>query len=297
MAEDYAALERLGIGGIINTFRLGAMPHELAAESLTRFMSEVAPNFRLGPDIAMDAAALRTGRQAIAAAVIGNVLEWYDFSAYAFVATIIAKEFFPAGNDLAALLSTFAAFGIGFLAWPLGGIVIGRMADRRGRKAALVLTILMMGRRHDRDRAHPGHATLGWGGAGAPGAGAAGARVLDRRRVGRVDLVHRRVGARGPAGTVRQFSPGGACPAASCGSGTTALLSTVLSPAMMQDWGWRVPFLLGGPWCRSGFICAASETPVFRQAQAVAPRYRRPAGRARGAGVRVHDAVRRRRPM
>jgi alkanesulfonate monooxygenase SsuD/methylene tetrahydromethanopterin reductase-like flavin-dependent oxidoreductase (luciferase family) len=46
VAEDYAALERLGIGGVINTFRLGAMPHEMAAENLTRFMREVAPSFR-----------------------------------------------------------------------------------------------------------------------------------------------------------------------------------------------------------------------------------------------------------
>ena len=90
-------------------------------------------------------AELRAGRrQAIGAAVIGNILEWYDFSIYAFVATIIAKKFFPAGDDVAALLSTFAAFGIGFLARPLGGIVIGRLADQRGRKFALILTILMM---------------------------------------------------------------------------------------------------------------------------------------------------------
>jgi len=97
------------------------------------------------PEEGFDAAELRAGRrQAIGAAVIGNILEWYDFSAYAFVATIIAKRFFPAGDDIAALLSTFAAFGIGFLARPLGGIVIGRLADRRGRKFALILTILMM---------------------------------------------------------------------------------------------------------------------------------------------------------
>ena len=90
-------------------------------------------------------AELRAGRrQAIGAAVIGNILEWYDFSIYAFVATIIAKKFFPAGDDVAALLSTFAAFGIGFLARPLGGIVIGRLADQRGRKFALILTLLMM---------------------------------------------------------------------------------------------------------------------------------------------------------
>src|SRR4051812_42840159 len=63
-------------------------------------------------------------RRAVSAAVIGNVLEWYDFAVYGYVATIIAKNFFPAGNESAALLATFAAFGIGFLARPLGGIVI-----------------------------------------------------------------------------------------------------------------------------------------------------------------------------
>src|SRR5579862_7659345 len=83
-------------------------------------------------------------KRAVAAAVIGNVLEWYDFSVYAFVAITIAKKFFPAGNDASALLATFAAFGIGFVARPLGGIVIGRVGDLRGRKTALVLTILLM---------------------------------------------------------------------------------------------------------------------------------------------------------
>ncbi|MFI4988177.1 MAG: MFS transporter, partial [Alphaproteobacteria bacterium] len=83
-------------------------------------------------------------KQAVAAAVVGNVLEWYDFSVYAYVATTIAKKFFPAGDDVSALLATFLVFGIGFLARPLGGIVIGRYGDVRGRKAALVLTILLM---------------------------------------------------------------------------------------------------------------------------------------------------------
>ncbi|HKO10016.1 MAG TPA: SDR family NAD(P)-dependent oxidoreductase, partial [Alphaproteobacteria bacterium] len=73
-----------------------------------------------------------SSKQAVAAAVVGNVLEWYDFSVYAFVATTIAKQFFPAG-DVAALLNTFLVYGIGFLARPLGGIVIGRYGDVRGR--------------------------------------------------------------------------------------------------------------------------------------------------------------------
>ena len=83
-------------------------------------------------------------RQAVGAAVIGNVLEWYDFGLYAFVAIYISRNFFPQDNEVTALLSTFLAYGLGFVARPLGAIVIGRIGDTRGRKAALLLTILLM---------------------------------------------------------------------------------------------------------------------------------------------------------
>src|SRR4030081_1270437 len=83
-------------------------------------------------------------RQAVSAAVIGNVLEWYDFSVYAFVAVILSRKFFPAGDEVTALLSTFLPYGLGFLPRPLGGIVIGRIGDTRGRKTALLITIAMM---------------------------------------------------------------------------------------------------------------------------------------------------------
>jgi hypothetical protein len=72
------------------------------------------------------------GRQAVTAAVVGNLLEWYDFAVYGYLAIILAKKFFPAGDEFTALLSTFAAFGVGFLVRPLGGIVIGRLGDTKG---------------------------------------------------------------------------------------------------------------------------------------------------------------------
>jgi MHS family proline/betaine transporter-like MFS transporter len=222
----------------------------------------------------MDAAELRRGRmQAIAAAVIGNVLEWYDFSVYAFVATIIAKEFFPAGNDIAALLSTFAAFGIGFLARPLGGIVIGRLADRRGRKAALILTILMMGAGTIAIGLIPGHATLGWL--------APGLLVLARLAQGfstggewggstSFIVEWAPENRRGLYGSFHQASVSGGL---LLGSGTTALLSTILPPAAMQDWGWRVPFILGGLLVPVGLYLRRNiaETPAFRRAQVETP--------------------------
>src|SRR5438128_760600 len=83
-------------------------------------------------------------RRAIAAAVIGNVFEWYDFVVYSYFATNIAKTLFPPTDEAAALLETFAAFGIGFIARPFGAIVIGWIGDKRGRKPALILTIAMM---------------------------------------------------------------------------------------------------------------------------------------------------------
>src|SRR5262245_6880557 len=83
-------------------------------------------------------------QKAILAASIGNLLEWYDFGVYAYLASLIATKFFPSSDPTASLLAAFAAYGVGFLARPLGGVVIGRLGDTKGRKAALVLTIFLM---------------------------------------------------------------------------------------------------------------------------------------------------------
>jgi MHS family proline/betaine transporter-like MFS transporter len=83
-------------------------------------------------------------RKALSAAVFGNMLEWYDFAVYSYVATIIARNFFPPGDDVAALLATFAVFGVGFVIRPLGAIVIGRIGDVKGRKVAMLITIMLM---------------------------------------------------------------------------------------------------------------------------------------------------------
>ena len=86
---------------------------------------------------------LRKARQ-IVAAVIGNALEWYDFVVYGFLTVIISRLFFPADSEYASLLLAMATFGVGFFMRPVGGILIGMYADRRGRKAALQLIILLM---------------------------------------------------------------------------------------------------------------------------------------------------------
>jgi MFS family permease len=83
-------------------------------------------------------------RSQIASVTAGNALEFYDFVTYAFFATQIGRALFP-GDSSSKLLLSLATFGVGFLTRPLGGLIIGRMADRRGRKPAMILSFAMMG--------------------------------------------------------------------------------------------------------------------------------------------------------
>ena len=83
-------------------------------------------------------------KRQILAAVIGNALEWYDFVVYGFLTVIISRLFFPSDSEYASLLMAMATFGVGFFMRPVGGILIGMYADRKGRKAALQLIILLM---------------------------------------------------------------------------------------------------------------------------------------------------------
>src|SRR5215475_8542649 len=83
-------------------------------------------------------------RQAFAIAV-GNGLEFYDFVTYAFFASQIGRTFFPSDTPGLSLLASLATFGVGFLTRPLGALVIGRFADRRGRKPAMLLSLSLIG--------------------------------------------------------------------------------------------------------------------------------------------------------
>jgi MFS family permease len=206
--------------------------------------------------------------KAVSAAVVGNVLEWYDFAVYAFVAGIIAKNFFPQSDEVTALLSSFLAYGLGFVARPLGGIVIGRLGDTRGRKAALMLTIFMMAAGTVMIGILPTYATLGLGaplllvvarllqGFSAGGEwGGSTAFIVEWAPKGR----------RGWFGSFQQTS---VVAGLLLGSGVAALLNTLLSQEQMSDWGWRVPFLLGGILGPVGIYMRRTmkETPIFEAA-------------------------------
>jgi MHS family proline/betaine transporter-like MFS transporter len=209
-------------------------------------------------------------RQAVSAAVIGNVLEWYDFAVYGYIAVILARKFFPAGDEVTALLSTFLAYGLGFLARPLGGIILGRIGDTHGRKTALLITIALMAGGTVLIGILPTYAAIG---IAAPLLLVA-ARLMQGFSAGGewgtstayiVEWAPK--GQRGFYGSFQQLS---VVAGLLLGSGVAALLNTLLDPAQMDAWGWRVPFLLGGIlgpvglWMRRNI----DETPAFTKAQA-----------------------------
>lgn len=81
----------------------------------------------------------------VAAVVLGNALEFYDFITYAFFAVYIGRTFFPSTSAAASLLASLGTFGVGFVTRPIGGLVIGTLGDRRGRKPAMILSFSLMG--------------------------------------------------------------------------------------------------------------------------------------------------------
>ena len=87
---------------------------------------------------------LRKQKKIILAGAIGNTLEWYDFTIYAFFVPIIGAQFFPNKDPFLSILATFGVFAIGFLVRPLGAVLFGYIGDHAGRKKALILSMCMM---------------------------------------------------------------------------------------------------------------------------------------------------------
>ncbi len=220
-----------------------------------------------GPAAASRGPTAAESRKAIYAATIGNVMEWYDFGVFGYLAGALALNFFPKEDPSTGLLNTFLIFGVGLIFRPLGGIVIGRMGDTRGRKPALVLTILLMAAGTVIIGVLPTYASVGiaapvllllarllqgfstggeWGGATA--------FMAEWSEEGR----------RGFYTSLQQMSVAGG---GLLGSGFAALLTSLLGPEGMNDWGWRIPFLVGGLFGPIGLWLRreVDETPPYRE--------------------------------
>jgi MHS family proline/betaine transporter-like MFS transporter len=218
-------------------------------------------------------------RRTIAAAALGNGLEFYDFTVFSFFAALIGKLFFPVGTQVGALMMSLAAFGVGFLARPLGSIMIGAYADRAGRKAALILTISMMTLGTGIIALAPTYATIGFA---APALLVLG-RLLQGfsagGEFGAATTLLMESGGAGRRGTLVSWQMASQGGAALAGALVAAALTRVLSHEALLSWGWRVPFLIGlliGP---VGFYLRRhldDTLPAARAAAAATPRVRLP---------------------
>jgi MHS family proline/betaine transporter-like MFS transporter len=85
-----------------------------------------------------------SGYRIVAAGIIGDVLEWYDFAIYGYFAAAIGRRFFPHQDPVAQLLSSFGVFAVGYLMRPVGGALIGHIGDRFGRRRALTFSVAAM---------------------------------------------------------------------------------------------------------------------------------------------------------
>jgi MFS transporter, MHS family, proline/betaine transporter len=181
----------------------------------------------------------------IAAAVIGNALEWYDFIVFGFFTVVIARLFFPSDSQYASLLLTTATFGVGFFMRPVGGIFLGIYADRRGRKAALLMVITLMTVAIAMIAFAPTYAAIG---VGAPLIMVV-ARLLQGFSAGgefasaTAFLIESApAGRRGLYGSWQMVGQG---LAVLLGAILGTLLTRSLTPETLDSWGWRIPFLFG----------------------------------------------------
>ncbi len=209
---------------------------------------------------------LKTLRKVIIAASIGNFVEWFDFAAYGFLATILTREFFPSGDPTIGLLKTFAVFAVAFAFRPLGGIVFGVIGDRIGRKRTLALTILLMAGATTLIGLLPTYAAIG---AIAPllltvircvqGFSAGGEYAGACAYVMEHAPQHKRAryGSFIPVSTFSSFATAAVVAYA---------LDASLSTDAMSTWGWRVPFLAAAPIGLIGLYLRMNlnETPAFR---------------------------------
>ncbi|MBU7442322.1 MFS transporter [Paraburkholderia fungorum] len=181
----------------------------------------------------------------IAACSIGNALEMYDFTVYSFFAMLLGKLFFPVTSAYGSLLLAVGTFGIGFVMRPLGAMVIGSFADRRGRKAAMTLTISLMVCGTLCIAFAPTYATAGTVGTLAIVFG----RVLQGfslgGEIGASTAMLMESGSFGSRGFRIGWQGASQGFAALLGALSGAVLYASLPPTALESWGWRLPFLLG----------------------------------------------------
>ncbi|WP_310619059.1 MFS transporter [Flexibacterium corallicola] len=184
--------------------------------------------------------------RSVFAAACGNILEWYDFTVYSFLAPTLASQFFPSNDHTASLLSAFAVLAVGYAARPVGSVIFGHLGDRWGRKPVLILSVVIMGGSSVSIALLPTHEQIGVAAAvllviirvvqGISVAGeytASGVLLVEQAAEGQKVLAGSWVACAMIIGCV-------------LGAAVPTVVSWFLSESQLVSWGWRIPFFLGG---------------------------------------------------
>jgi len=206
-------------------------------------------------------------RKTVIVGVIGNIMEWYDFALYGYFAPVLANLFFPSKDPAVSLISAFGVFATGFLMRPVGAAIFGHFGDRLGRRKALSASVLLMAIATALMGLLPTYSQIG----------VTAAILLTLLRLlqgisaggeftGSISFLveHAPHSRRGFIGSWTTFS---GVSGMILGSGAGALVTFLLSDEALNDWGWRIPFLLGiltgavGYYLRFG----VEESPMFKE--------------------------------
>ena len=174
---------------------------------------------------------------------LGNFIEWFDYATYSYFAIVIANVFFPNDDPALALMQTFAVFALSFLLRPIGAIFWGSMGDKKGRKWALSTSIFLMTGATFCIGLLPGYLTIGL---------AAPIMLLLLRMVQGFSASGEYAGAatyapKDKRGVYCSLVPASTAVGLLVGSTFATVMYSVLPSEAVNDWGWRIPFLLAGP--------------------------------------------------
>jgi MFS transporter, MHS family, proline/betaine transporter len=238
------------------------LPHQTTTEPIHHWIRGRRKREGQQPIVVKDAVVRRT----VLATAAGNAMEWYDFGVYSYLAVVVGKVFFP-HSGASGLLYSLVAFAVAFLVRPIGGIALGLLGDRVGRKRVLTGTIITMAAATCAIGLIPGYDSIGvWApvllylcrmlqglSAGGEYSGAStfiSESAPDRRR-----------------GFFASFLEFGTVVGFVAGAGIVTALTAILGDAEMERWGWRVPFLLAGPLGLFGLWLRIHlpETPAFER--------------------------------
>ncbi len=205
-------------------------------------------------------------RKAVAGSAMGNCIEWYDFGVFGFMPAILGQAFFNAGSTSEGALATFALLAVTFVIRPFGSFVLGPLGDKLGRQRVLALTVLLMSGSTFTIGLLPTWDQIGiWAAIlvivlrGLQGFSAGGEYGGAATFIAEYAPPKRR----GFLGSWLEF---GTLVGFFLGAGMVTLCTVVLGDAAMQEWGWRIPFLIAGPlglvglWLRT----KVEDTPLFK---------------------------------